>query len=91
VGLDLARSGYKTNTKDKSLIILLYSWLHNENQISEYGDFLLFLPLASAELATAKSLLFGEILPTKKKAHMGLKCSPPSSLFFLDKVRNLAK
>jgi len=39
---DLAKSGYKPPKKYKSLIILLYLWLHNENQVYEYGDFYLF-------------------------------------------------
>jgi hypothetical protein len=32
---DLAKSGYKMDTKYKSLIILLYLWLHIANQIIE--------------------------------------------------------
>jgi hypothetical protein len=38
--------------------------------------FFFFFPLTSAELATAKSLLFGEISPRKKKAHVGLNVAP---------------
>jgi hypothetical protein len=33
----LAKSGYKSEIKSKYLIILLYFWLHNENQIIESG------------------------------------------------------
>jgi hypothetical protein len=40
---DLAKSGYKPAIKYKSLIILLYVWLHNENQIYKSGDIYSFL------------------------------------------------
>jgi hypothetical protein len=40
---DLAKSGYKPAIKYKSLIILLYVWLRNENQIYKSGDFYSFL------------------------------------------------
>jgi hypothetical protein len=45
----LAKSGYKLPKKYKSLIILLYLWLHNENQVYEYGDFYFFFSLTSGD------------------------------------------
>jgi hypothetical protein len=39
---DLAKYGYKPEIKYKSLITLLYVWLHNENQIYESNDFYYF-------------------------------------------------
>jgi hypothetical protein len=35
---DLAKSGYKPNIKDRSLIILLLFWLHTKNQVQKSGD-----------------------------------------------------
>ncbi len=69
---DLAKFGYKSEMKYKSLSILLYFCLHNENQIYESGDFyFIFFSLLAAEVP--KSLLFkllnssfGEISPVKK-------------------------
>jgi hypothetical protein len=40
--LGLAKSGYKSNMKCKSLINLLYLWLHTENQIYKSGKFYYF-------------------------------------------------
>jgi hypothetical protein len=50
---DLAKSGYKPAIKYKSLTILLYVWLHNENQIYKSGDFYSFL---SPQLLATKNL-----------------------------------
>jgi len=44
---DLAKYGYKPEIKYKSLITLLYVWLHNENQIYESNDFYYFFFLTS--------------------------------------------
>ncbi len=50
----LAKSDYKSEIKSKYLIILLYFWLHNENQIIEYGDLKLFFSSRCRRLKTSK-------------------------------------
>ncbi len=53
----LAKYGYKPEIKYKSLIILLYVWLHNENDIDESGFFLFFFPPPHFSLRGTENLL----------------------------------
>jgi len=53
--LGLAKSGYKSNMKCKSLINLLYLWPHTENQIHKSGNFSNFF-LTSGKQKPQKSL-----------------------------------
>jgi hypothetical protein len=70
---DLAKSGYKQETKYKSTITFLYLWLHNESQAYESDGFILFSfifphSLLIAQLKTQFFIFhfFDEISPIKK-------------------------
>jgi len=54
-----AKSGYKSNMRYKSLIILLYFWLQGENQLNKFANFFNYFFLTSYGDGTPpKSLLF---------------------------------
>jgi hypothetical protein len=46
---DLAKSGYNSHMTYRTLIILLYLWLHAQNQTWQIGDFNYFFSLLAIE------------------------------------------
>jgi hypothetical protein len=55
---DVTKSGYKLYIKYKSLIILLYFWLHNESQIYKFGFSFFLFSLTSGNWKPSTSFLF---------------------------------
>jgi hypothetical protein len=55
---DLAKSGYKPDMKCNSQIIVLYSWLNNENQIWKPHDFFCNPTFGDLKLPPKKTFFF---------------------------------
>jgi hypothetical protein len=71
---DLVKYGYTPEIKNKSVIILLYIWLHHQNHMYDSGDFYPFFPshfwllLKTSKITKFFNFLishFGEISPVK--------------------------